>query len=75
MVTARTGVPRTMIRLVAYSAQTNSGRRNQVIPGARILCTVTMKFKPVRIDENPTMNTPRAVRITLLLEYIELYGV
>ncbi len=42
------------------------------MPGARILWTVTMKFRPVRIDEKPTMNTPSAVRMTLLLEYIEL---
>ena len=31
-----TGVPRTLIRLVAYVDQMNSGSLNQVIPGARI---------------------------------------
>jgi len=36
-VIATTGVPRINSRLVAYIAQTNSGNRNQVIPGARIL--------------------------------------
>ncbi len=61
-----------MTMLVAYWAQTNSGSRNQVIPGARILWTVTMKFRPVKIDENPTMNAPIAVNNTLLFEYIEL---
>ena len=34
---AMTGVPSTKIRLVAYMAQINSGSRNQVMPGARIL--------------------------------------
>ena len=28
------------------------------MPGARILWMVTMKFRPVRIDEKPAMNTP-----------------
>ena len=35
-VIAITGVPSTMTRLVAYSAQMNSGSRNHVMPGARI---------------------------------------
>ena len=38
-----------------------SGRRNQVMPGARILWIVTMKFSPVRIDEKPVMKMPNAV--------------
>jgi hypothetical protein len=59
-VIASTGVPSTMIRLVAYIDQTNSGSRNQVMPGARILWIVTMKFRPVRIDEKPVMKTPSA---------------
>jgi hypothetical protein len=37
------------------------------MPGARIVWMVTRKFKPVRIDENPLMNTPMAATITLLL--------
>ena len=61
---AITGVPSRMTRLVAYSAQTNSGRRNHVSPGARIRWMVTTKFNPVRIDENPLMNTPTPVSIT-----------
>ena len=28
------------------------------MPGARILWMVTMKFRPVRIDEKPAMKTP-----------------
>ena len=32
---ASTGVARTRMMLVAYSAQMNSGMRNQVMPGAR----------------------------------------
>ncbi len=34
-------------------AQINSGSRNQVMPGARILWIVTMKFSPVKIEEKP----------------------
>ena len=45
-----------------------SGRRNQVIPGARMRWTVTMKLSPVRIDEKPTMKTPAAAAITWVLE-------
>ena len=55
---ASTGVASTMIRLVAYSDQQNSGSRIHVMPGARILWMVMMKFRPVRMDENPEMNTP-----------------
>jgi hypothetical protein len=45
-VIASTGVPSTMMMLVAYIDQTNSGMRNQVMPGARILWMVTMKVEP-----------------------------
>jgi hypothetical protein len=48
-VIAMTGVPRIITRLVAYCAHTKSGMRNHVIPGARIVWTVTMKFNPVRM--------------------------
>ena len=64
---ATTGVPRIWMRLVAYIAQRNSGMRNQVMPGARILWMVTTKFRPVRIEENPAMNTPNAAESTLVL--------
>ena len=46
----------------------NSGRRNQVMPGARILWIVTMKFRPVRIDEKPVMKMPSAVGITCVVD-------
>ena len=34
------------------------------MPGARMRCTVTMKFNPVRIEEKPAMKMPSAVAIT-----------
>ena len=34
------------------------------MPGARSLCVVTMKFRPVRIEENPTTMTPSTAAIT-----------
>ena len=48
-----TGTARRKIRLVAYSVQTKIGKRNQVKPGARKRCVVTMKLRPVKIDEKP----------------------
>jgi hypothetical protein len=42
----------------------NSGRRSQVSPGACIIWTVTMKFRPVRIEEKPAMKTPTIVGTT-----------
>ena len=38
--------------------------RNQVIPGARIVWIVTIKFRPVRIDENPLIKIPSPTAIT-----------
>ena len=35
------------------------------MPGARIVWIVTMKFRPVRIDEKPVMKTPIAAGITV----------
>src|SRR3546814_5169404 len=64
-----TGVASTITRLVAYSAQTNSGRRNQPSPGARSVCTLTMKLIAVKIDEKPTTNTPQTASITYEFEY------
>ncbi len=64
MLTASTGVPRMKIVLVAYSDHRNKGRRNQVRPGARMVWMVTMKFIPVRIDENPVIKTPTAIVTT-----------
>ncbi len=72
---AITGVPSTITSAVAYSAQMNSGRRNHVMPGARMRWIVTMKLTPVRIDENPVMKTPMPVSRTFDSEPCELYGV
>jgi len=60
-------VARIWMRLVAYMAQTKSGSRNQVSPGARMRCTVTTKLSPVRIDANPEMNTPSATGMTCVV--------
>ncbi len=60
--------------LVAYMDQIKSGKRNHVSPGARIRWIVTMKFKPVRIDEKPTTNTPSAVGITFMCDDDVLKG-
>ena len=35
------------------------------MPGARIQCTVTMKFRPVSSDEKPAITTPIIVGTTL----------
>jgi len=75
IVIAMTGVPSTKIRLVAYVDQRNSGIRNHVIPGARMRWIVTMKLRPVRIDENPVMNMPNAAGTTLVVDDIVLNGV
>ena len=40
----------------------NSGSRNQVMPGARMRWIVTMKLRPVRIDEKPVMKMPERRR-------------
>ncbi len=49
---------------VAYMPHTKSGMRVQVTPGARSVCTVTRKLRPVRIDENPRTKTPRVMEMT-----------
>ena len=53
----------------------NSGMRNHVMPGARIRWIVTMKFRPVRIDEKPVMKMPSAVGMTLVVDETVLNGV
>ena len=74
-VMATTGVPRMTTRLVAYMAQMNNGRRNQVSPGARIFWMVTIKFSAVMMDEKPAMKAPATARMTLEFAYMLLYGV
>ena len=34
------------------------------MPGARSLCTVTMKLRPVRMVEKPATNTPAIAVVT-----------
>ena len=41
-------------------AHTKSGIFIQVIPGARRVWVVTMKLRPVRIDEKPRMKMPNS---------------
>ena len=65
-----TGVARRKMRLVAYIVQTKIGMRNQVMPGARMVCTVTTKFSPVRMEEKPTMMTPMSAGTTQVLEKV-----
>ena len=38
------------------------------MPGARIRWMVTMKLRPVRIDEKPVMKMPSAVGMTLVFD-------
>ena len=52
----------------------NSGRRFQVIPGARMRWMVTMKFKPVRIDEKPAKKIPTMAEMTLVLQELGAEG-
>ncbi len=65
-----TGVPSRMMMLVAYIDQMNSGKRNQVRPGARMRWIVTTKLSAVRIDEKPRMSTPTAVARTKVCERV-----
>ena len=45
------------------------------MPGARILWIVTMKFRPVRMPENPLMKMPSAAGTTADVEATVLNGV
>jgi len=45
------------------------------MPGARIRWIVTMKLRPVRIDEKPVMKIPSAVGMTLVVDDTVLNGV
>ena len=59
-----TGVAITWMSAVAYIDHTNSGSWNQPCPGARSLCTVAMKFTPVKIEQNPSTNAAITIRPT-----------
>ena len=49
--------------------------RNHVMPGARIRWIVTIKLRPVRIEENPVMKIPNAVGMTFVVDETVLNGV
>ncbi len=53
------GVATTTSSEVEKLAQTSSGIRQKVMPGARIVMIVTRKFNAVAIDEAPANWTPR----------------
>src|SRR3954470_17824664 len=55
---ATNGVPSTTSAEVVRLAQTSSGMRHSVMPGARIVRIVTMKLTAVRIDDVPAHCTP-----------------
>ena len=59
----------------APPAGTQPSQRHHVRPGARSVCTLTMKFSPVRIDENPSTSTPHSAATTCELENIVENGV
>lgn len=50
---ARTGRDKRRRRAVIATDQTNRGIRSNVIPGARILITVVIKFTAPKIEEIP----------------------
>ena len=52
------GVAITTSSDVVKFAQTSSGMRQKVIPGARIVMIVTRKFSAVMIDDAPANCTP-----------------
>ncbi len=52
------GVAITTSSEVVKFAQTSSGRRQKVIPGARIVMMVTRKLRAVMIDDAPAHWTP-----------------
>src|SRR4051795_3806383 len=56
---AMNGVAATTSSEVERFAQTSSGIRQKVIPGARIVMIVTRKLSAVAIDEAPANWTPR----------------
>ena len=55
---AMNGVAITTSSEVVKFAQTSSGMRQNVIPGARMVMIVTRKLSAVRIDEAPAHWTP-----------------
>ena len=70
-----TGVASTFSTLVEYNDQQNTGIRYQVMPGARRRWMVTMKLRPVRIDEKPATKPANVVPKTCVFEYCVENGV
>ena len=60
------GVPSTTRAEVVRFAQTSSGMRQSVMPGARIVRMVTMKLTAVRIDDVPANWTPMLKNMRLV---------
>src|SRR5438309_11890327 len=54
---AMNGVAMTTSNEVEKFAQTSSGIRKKLIPGARMVMIVTRKFRAVKIEENPASCT------------------
>src|SRR3954469_18717033 len=71
---ATNGVPSTTRAEVVRLAHTISGMRHSVMPGARIVRIVTMKFTAVRIEEVPAHCTPMLKKIWLSDSYSEESG-
>jgi hypothetical protein len=55
MAPAKTGNESNSKKAVIYTAQTNNGVRFAVIPGARILVIVTIKFIAPKIEDTPAI--------------------
>ena len=61
---AMNGVPSTTSDEVARLAQTSSGIRQKVMPGARMVTIVTRKLTAVAIDEAPANWTPIVKKVS-----------
>ena len=71
MPAARTGVASRIRVAVTSTVQTRIGMRKRVIPGARILKMVAMKFTEPRIDAVPTRSSPTSHRsVPTPVEYV-----
>ncbi len=59
MPTPTTGIHSTLSTAVASIAHTNTGRRPQVSPGARMYKVVAMTLMAVKSEEMPRLMMPR----------------
>ena len=71
---AMNGVAITTSSEVVKFAQTSSGMRQNVIPGARIVMMVTRKLRAVMIDDAPAHWTPWLKKIAPIGWWVELSG-